>query len=110
MADLRWPTIPASLDLYKGRIAILRPKKVDRQGNRGEWDSSTRKLKVAAGLSDGEAWLVFIHELVHAALDDWEMVNVFRVSAKLEEAVCSAVSLCFHFILRKYLEAQQEIA
>lgn len=55
----------------------------------GDYEESIRRIRVGTTFAPEYRWLVFYHELVHAALQDSGLHNLLK--PKMQEALCDAI-------------------
>ena len=85
-----WPPIPTLVRGTGGAIKVRRLKKVKSAGVDcwGDWDDSTRTIRLDKTAVIEHQWRVLFHELAHAALHDSGLQNAFEDRAI--EALCDA--------------------
>lgn len=87
----RYPPIPKTAQGAGGTltVAIVKNPGGDPE-NMGHFDPSTRRIEIAKALSGDQRWMVYYHEIAHAALWDSGVHN--GLNGAQEEAVCDAVA------------------
>ena len=99
----RYPPLPKEVQRAGGTLTIeliaktikaaferLIAKPGDDAENMGHFDPSTRHIQVLKSLRGDQRWMVFYHELAHAAL--WDSGAHNAVPGAAEEMVCDAIA------------------
>ena len=90
----RYPPLPKSVQGSGGTITVeVVPslhKTGDEEDTLGDFNPSTRHIRILKSLRGDQRWLVFFHELCHASLWDSGAHNALPCPA--EEIVCDAIA------------------
>lgn len=87
----RYPPLPKEVQGAGGTLTIeLIAKPGDDAENMGHFDPATRHIQVLKSLRGDQRWMVFYHELAHAAL--WDSGAHNAVPGAAEEMVCDAIA------------------
>ena len=87
----RYPPLPKEVQGSGGTLTIeLSDKPGDESDNMGHFGPSTRHIQVLKSLRGDQRWMVFFHELTHAAL--WDSGAHNAVPGAAEEMVCDAIA------------------
>lgn len=90
----RYPPLPTSVQGAGGTLTVqlVAEIKPDEPGEDilGQFDPSTRHIRIKKSLRGDQQWLVYFHELTHAAL--WDSGAHNALTGPAEEIVCDAVS------------------
>lgn len=109
---IKWPPIPKVVkDGQHADIIVQRPYTVkDDNGDpaEGVWMASKRTILIERGLKRERAWWVLFHEQTHATLDDSGVACM--LSAKQEEAVCTAIATARLADLRQWIQQRNRNA
>lgn len=94
-APKRYPPLPKWVQGAGGVIDVAVVEKVDATGDDdhdvlGVFNPTIRRIEVLKGLRGDQRWLVFFHELTHAAL--WDSGASNAMSEQVQEIVCDAVA------------------
>jgi hypothetical protein len=91
-----WPKLPKQIGGHAGSIDVLRPVRIKEQqedhlgrDTAADWDDWRRQIRVTATAPRRTALHLFLHELVHAALDDG---GIALKDEDQEELVCQSVA------------------
>jgi hypothetical protein len=95
VAPRRYPPIPKSVMGAGGLIDVAVVQKVDAaeaddEHVLGVFKATARRIEILKGLRADQRWLVFFHELTHAAL--WDSGAMNGMSEAQQESVCDAVA------------------
>lgn len=87
----RYPSLPKRVSGAGGDLTVVL---VDAPGgdkeNMGHFDPTIRHIEVAKALRGDQRWMVFFHEVTHAAL--WDSGAHNAVPGAAEEIVCDAIA------------------
>lgn len=90
---MKCPALPKTVMAPGGPVTVeVCDKLTDEDGAHclGLWLSRERRIKVERHPQPRQMWLVFYHELVHAALDDSGLSNL--LTEPQQEALCDALA------------------
>jgi len=87
----RYPPVPKTVQGAGGTLTVVM---VDKPGddaeNMGHFDPSIRRIEICKGLRGDQRWMVFFHEVAHAAL--WDSGAHNALVGPAEEMVCDAIA------------------
>ena len=89
----RYPPLPTEVQGAGGTITVALVKAIAgsvEEDTLGQFEPSTRHILILKSLRGDQQWMVFFHELTHAALWDSGAHNALNGAA--EEIVCDAIS------------------
>lgn len=88
----KYPKLPTTVDMPGGAIAVqsVDPFEVEGQKCWGAWDQTTRVIRVDKTLPPAFQWSTYFHELIHAAIMDAGLDNLFSI--EIHEALCDALA------------------
>ena len=90
---MKWPPLPRRMQGVGGPVVVKRRKALLTEDGReawGLWDAEHRTIWIAPRLPLQMQWRVFYHELMHVALSDSGLENVWPADGV--EALCDAVA------------------
>jgi len=88
-----FPPLPQVVTLPRGPVRLEdfdAPGDMETGRRMGDYDESTRLIRVARDAEPHYRALVFYHEVVHVALQDSGLHNLLK--PKMQEAICDAVA------------------
>lgn len=90
----RYPPLPKTVQGAGGTLTVelvaTLTKTGDEEDTLGDFNPSTRHIRILKSLRGDQRWLVYLHELTHAAL--WDSGAHNALPGPAEEIVCDAIS------------------
>lgn len=92
MTAKRYPSLPRTVQGAGGTLTVhLVAKPGGDAENMGHFDPAIRRIEIAKSLRGDQRWMVYFHELTHAALWDSGAHNL--VPGAAEEVVADAIAV-----------------
>ena len=89
----RYPPLPSEVQGAGGTIDVRLVPHIAGSADEdvmGQFHASERRIDVVKGLRGDQRWLVFFHEITHAAL--WDSGAANALPGPTEELVCDAIA------------------